>query len=99
MKIPINWLKQYVTTREDSASIAKKLTSIGHMLDGPIKKVQGTEVIDLEIRQNRPDCLSILGVARELSAVNKTQIIFPEIIKDVMFKPSGDWEIQITDPS
>ena len=99
MKIPLNWLKQYVTTREDSASIAKKLTSIGHMLDGPIKKVQGTEVIDLEIRQNRPDCLSILGVARELSAVNKTQIIFPEIIKDVMFKPSGDWKIQIADPS
>jgi len=45
------------------------------MKDAPTKN----EVISLEVRQNRPDCLSVLGLAREISAVNKIAINTPEL--------------------
>lgn len=37
------------------------------------------EVIDFEITTNRPDCLSILGIAREVSATLGTSFMKPEI--------------------
>src|SRR6266566_5267650 len=38
------------------------------MLDGSATLPGGQRVISLEIRQNRPDCLSIFGIAREVGA-------------------------------
>ncbi len=35
-------------------------------------------VIDFEITPNRPDCLSMLGMAREAAATFKTKMIYPE---------------------
>lgn len=37
-------------------------------------------VIDFEITPNRPDCLSIVGMAREVAATYKTDLKMPEII-------------------
>src|SRR5207247_11359554 len=45
-----------------------RLTAIGHMLDGLVQLPGGQRVVSLEIRQNRPDCLSIVGIAREVAA-------------------------------
>ncbi len=35
-------------------------------------------VLELEITPNRPDCLSIIGIAREISAFTKNCILIPE---------------------
>ncbi len=47
-----------------------------------IKDVLGLDdtIIDFEITPNRPDCLSILGIAREASAVLKTKLMKPEVV-------------------
>ncbi|MBP7111085.1 MAG: phenylalanine--tRNA ligase subunit beta [Firmicutes bacterium] len=37
------------------------------------------EVLELEITPNRPDCLGILGVAREVSAITRTPMNFPAL--------------------
>ncbi|QQG43910.1 MAG: phenylalanine--tRNA ligase subunit beta [Candidatus Roizmanbacteria bacterium] len=68
MKLPINWLKEYVKV-DNPQELIEKMTSIGHMQDGSPKNVNGDIVYDLEIRQNRPDCLSIIGLAREAAAI------------------------------
>lgn len=54
-----------------------------------IKEVLGLNggILDLEITSNRPDCLSILGLAREVSAVYGT----------ALKKPSLDFNTQKTD--
>ena len=58
------------------------LSIIGFMMDD-LEKVQyqGKEdyLIGLEVRQNRADCLSIIGVARELAAYYNLKMKLPEI--------------------
>jgi phenylalanyl-tRNA synthetase beta chain len=78
MRIPLNWLSKYVKLPENQAKLTDGLTSIGHMLD-KLDKVNGRVVIDLELRGNRADCYSILGIAREVSAIFKTPVIIPKM--------------------
>lgn len=49
-------------------------------LGTPINAVlpPGDTVFDIEITPNRPDCLSHLGIARELAAWFKTELIYPQ---------------------
>ncbi|OIQ97055.1 phenylalanine--tRNA ligase beta subunit [mine drainage metagenome] len=50
-------------------------------LGTPINDVlpAGDTVIDIEVTPNRPDCLCHLGVARELAAWFKKDLVYPEI--------------------
>lgn len=74
MKIPLNWLKDYVDIDISQDELVKKLTAIGHMQDKKPENVAGDTVLDLEVRQNRSDCLSMLGVAQEVAAVTSRKI-------------------------
>ena len=49
-------------------------------LGTPINAVlpPGDTVFDIEITPNRPDCLSHLGIARELAAWFKTELVYPQ---------------------
>jgi len=73
MKVPLSWLEQYVNLPPEQ-ELLPRLTEIGHMLDGSATLPGGQRVISLEIRQNRPDCLSIFGIAREVGAAFSTPI-------------------------
>lgn len=37
-------------------------------------------VLDIDLTPNRPDCLSIIGIAREVAAIQKTKIKYPEFV-------------------
>ena len=37
------------------------------------------KVLEFDLTPNRPDCLSIIGVAREIAAIQKTRVKYPEI--------------------
>ena len=76
MRIPINWLKEYVDLPGKIDDLTNQLTMAGHMLDKS-DKVNGNQVIDLELRGNRADCYSILGIAREVSALFQTPVRLP----------------------
>ncbi|MEK7550489.1 MAG: phenylalanine--tRNA ligase subunit beta [Patescibacteria group bacterium] len=68
MKIPINWLEEFVEIPSDLKKLTHDLTMVGHMLD-KIEEKNGETILDLELRGNRADCYSILGIAREVSAI------------------------------
>jgi len=68
MLIPLRWLEKYIKLKHSDLEFGKILTKLDSMQDGPIKDVNGLPVIDLEVRQNRPDLLSIIGIAREYAA-------------------------------
>lgn len=74
MKIPLNWLKEYVDIDISVDELVKRLTAIGHMQDKLPESVAGDTVLDLEVRQNRADCLSIIGIAKEVAAVTGKKI-------------------------
>jgi len=68
MRIPINWLSDYVKLPNKLSDLTDKLTMVGHMLD-KIEIKNGETILDLELRGNRADCYSILGIAREVSTI------------------------------
>lgn len=86
MKIPINWLKDYVELPKDLNVLTDSLTAIGHMLD-KVEVVGEEKVIDLELRGNRADCYSILGIAREVSAVFGHPVRYPKLYKKLRVIP------------
>ena len=73
MKIPIDWLNDLVTVPKNIKKLTSDLTMIGHMLD-KVEVKNGETIVDLELRGNRADCYSILGIAREVSAVYGTKL-------------------------
>ena len=48
-------------------------------LGGNLKNYLGDVVLDIEVTPNRPDCLSILGIAREIAAITSAVIKEPQI--------------------
>lgn len=96
MKIPLSWLQEYIDIKLDPKILADTLTMAGLEV-GAVEEVDGDIVLDLEITPNRSDCLSIIGVARELKALFKANLIKPSFkiekeLKDQNFK------ITILDP-
>lgn len=70
MKFALPWLREFVETGEtaaDVAALARKLTSVGLPVE-TITEAAGVPVLDIEVFSNRPDCMNIYGVAREISA-------------------------------
>ena len=66
MKAPVSWLREFVDLPKDTTvqEIASRVAGVGF-------EVAGIEddVIDFEVTANRPDCLSIRGLAREAGAI------------------------------
>ncbi|MFH0778512.1 MAG: phenylalanine--tRNA ligase subunit beta [Candidatus Eisenbacteria bacterium] len=62
---------------DDAAGILDlpKETAVGVSLDEHLGV--GETVIELEVSHNRPDCLSVLGIAREVSALTGVPLVFP----------------------
>jgi len=76
MKIPLSWLNDLVTLPKETKVLTDKLTMVGHMLD-KIEVKDNDMVIDLELRGNRADCYSLIGIAREVSAIFETKVKYP----------------------
>lgn len=73
MKLNLTHLKQFLPDLpSDTKKISNDLALIGHFVAGI-----DHDVLDLEIRSNRPDCLSYFGLAHELSAYYKIPLSFP----------------------
>jgi len=68
MKISLNWLKNYVTVHVSADQLARRLTMAGLEVE-KTSSVKGDVIFELEITPNRPDCLNIVGIAREVSAI------------------------------
>jgi phenylalanyl-tRNA synthetase beta chain len=69
MKISYEWLREYVNTKVRPESLANQLTMAGHEVSLTEHR-QGDAVFDIEVTPNRPDCLSHIGIAREIAAVS-----------------------------
>ncbi|MCF7955510.1 MAG: phenylalanine--tRNA ligase subunit beta [Phycisphaerae bacterium] len=79
MKVSINWLSEYVDIDGKSArQVADILSDLGFPLDG-IEYPDGDSVIDIEVTSNRGDCLSYIGIAREVAAVTGAALKMPAV--------------------
>jgi phenylalanyl-tRNA synthetase beta chain len=68
MNISYNWLKDLIDFDLSVKETAAQLTRVGLAVDG-IHQHRDDHLIDIDLTSNRPDCLSHLGVARELKVI------------------------------
>ncbi len=73
MKFTYNWLKDFVEINIPPSRLADKLTMAGIEV-GSIQEKEGDFVFEIEITSNRPDWLSVIGIAREIAALTGNKI-------------------------
>jgi len=73
MKVAYEWLKEFVDVGASPEEVASRLALSGTNIAGIEHGPHGA-VIDAEVTSNRPDCLSMAGIAREISAVYRTPL-------------------------
>ncbi len=98
MKISLNWLNDYVQNDGDGDRIAQILSDLGFPTEG-IEYIDGDTVIDIEVTSNRGDCLSHIGVAREVSAALGWPLTLPKIEFPKSDRQASDYaQVRIDDP-
>ncbi len=85
MRVTLDWLRDYVDVKDRAENIQDALTMIGLEVTSSID-AEEDRVMDIEITPNRPDCLSLLGVARELAAAKNKPLKIPSSIKKFYMK-------------
>jgi len=68
IKIPDKWLREYLETKATPQKLAECLSLCGESVE-KIEKIGNETVYDIEITTNRVDSASVLGIAREASAI------------------------------
>jgi phenylalanyl-tRNA synthetase beta chain len=82
MIAPLSWLKEYVDITMSPEKLGDRLTEVGLGCE-KITKENNDAVFELEITPNRPDCLSIIGIAREIAAIEGRRIKYPKTKVDL----------------
>jgi phenylalanyl-tRNA synthetase beta chain len=78
MKISYNWLKEFVDLEFSPQELRDKMTMSGLAVDAV--EAQGDDfILEFDLTSNRPDCLSILGIARESAALSGQPLRMPQI--------------------
>ena len=85
MLISYNWLRELTDTALTPLELRERLTMVGLAIDA-VEEIEGDFVIDVEVPSNRPDCLSHIGIAREVAVIEKSKVQSP---KSKVFKTEG----------
>ncbi|MEW6364680.1 MAG: phenylalanine--tRNA ligase subunit beta [Acidobacteriota bacterium] len=91
MKISCRWLRELLPLAQSPEDLAATLTALGHAVDA-VSACGDDHVLDVDITSNRPDCLSVVGLARELAGYYRLPLSPPptEVLEE------GAWIGSIT---
>ena len=76
MLISYEWLKELTETRLEPLEVRERLTMVGLPIDA-VDEHDGVAVLDVEVPSNRPDCLSHVGIAREVTVIENSTLHLP----------------------
>lgn len=95
MRVPFEWLKEFIDITVSPEEVAERLTMIGLEVEAA-ERLGDDIVFEVNVTPNRPDCLSVFGIARELSATLNIPLKSPEYeIKEE--GSDADFKIEILD--
>src|ERR1051325_1744176 len=77
MLISCNWVRELTGTKLSAEEIRDRLTNVGLAVDAV--QARGDDfLLDVEVPSNRGDCLSHLGIARELAVIEQSKVERPK---------------------
>ena len=98
MLISYNWLRELTGTALTPLELRERLTMVGLAIDA-VEEIEGDSVIDVEVPSNRPDCLSHIGIAREVAVIEKSKVQSPKSkVPKTEGKASDYTAVEIKDP-
>jgi phenylalanyl-tRNA synthetase beta chain len=77
MRLVISWLREFVDVKAPAEEIAGTLALRGFEVASVEPLDGGDAVIDFEVTANRPDALSVLGLAREVATAYNLPLVPP----------------------
>ena len=77
MKLLLSWVRDFVDVKASAEDIAETLALRGFEVASLETLGSGDGVIDFEVTANRPDCLSVLGFAREIGTAYDLPVRLP----------------------
>jgi len=66
MRVSLEWLRELVEVDVSLETLIERLRGIGLPVE-QVERAGDDTVLDIELTANRPDCMSVLGVAREVA--------------------------------
>src|ERR1044072_3582252 len=98
MLISYKWLRELTDTKLEPQEVRDRLTNVGLAVDA-VEQRGDDFVIDVEVPSNRGDCLSHIGVAREIATIERTRVSTPESqVTNGNGKTSDFASVEILDP-
>lgn len=98
MKVLLSWLNDYIEIDRPVEEIAEILSDLGLPCEG-IEHLDNDAVIDVEVTSNRGDCLSHIGIARELAAATGKELKLPAVKLDESDKDVTEFAgVEIVEP-
>ncbi|MGC8668737.1 MAG: phenylalanine--tRNA ligase subunit beta [Chthonomonadales bacterium] len=77
MLLPVEWLHEFVDAPSDPQDLAHRLTMAGLEVEGTEHSTLGA-VLNIKVTPNRGDCLSVIGIAREVAAAYGLTLRVPD---------------------
>ena len=67
MRVLLSWLREFVDVPGSPDGIARTMSTRGFAVESVEPFGDGETVLDFEVTANRPDCMSVVGMAREVA--------------------------------
>jgi phenylalanyl-tRNA synthetase beta chain len=96
MRVSYEWTRELVDIEATPEEVSEKLTAIGLEVEGT-ESIEGDTVFEVNVTPNRPDCLSMIGIARELAAAFQVPLKIPPHELPVGL-PVSEFSIEIVHP-
>ncbi|BCX14056.1 MAG: phenylalanine--tRNA ligase beta subunit [Candidatus Dojkabacteria bacterium] len=94
VNIPFSWLKEFLKTERTAEELAKLLPLHGPQVEKITKnELLNDDVFEIEITPNRIDMASVVGIAREASAITGDKFLFSE--PNLNFPNNQKYELSI----
>ena len=86
MKVPLSWIREFVDVTASAEEIGTLMGVRGLALEGleftrlavsERSESKGDVVMDFDVTANRPDLLSVIGIAREIATAYNLPLVYP----------------------
>ena len=94
MKVPLSWIREFVDVKASAEEIGTLMGMRGLALEG-LEPHANDVVMDFDVTANRPDCMSVIGIAREIATAFRIPMAEP---KASALQPNGRVPIAIEEP-